>query len=476
MNRFKLKPEPCTAGPFKGYLGIDWINSAAKRNRETVFNNLLHHLNEDNLRQAYRQLQGNKAVGIDRTTKQQYGRELKENLEKLSDEIYRGGWRPRPSREVLIPKPQGGFRPIAIGCFEDKIVQQVMAKILEAIFEPEFHHHSYGFRPGRNTHQALSKLYQLVNERADRCFIVEMDIEKFFNKMNHEKLMTFIETKISDHHVLRLIRRMLRNSILNQDGVLSKNELGTPQGAPVSPVLANIYLHFTLDLWFQEQWADKGEMVRYADDAVFVFSSRTDAEEFHKALILRMQNFGNLNLNLDKSGTFPFNTKSATQQLPFLGFNLYWGLTAKKRKLLKVKTAPKKLGKCIEAFSDWIKANRSRLTTEKIWKQTETKLQGHYQYYGVSYNRPKLYHYYYAVVGLLYRWMNRRSQKRSFTWEQYLRRLAHRKLPMPPWPKALRDITMGIVSELKHKTRSRMRKLRTYGSYRSRGWQQPLFT
>ena len=439
------------------------------------FRNLFHHFSIENLRQAFRQIDGNKAVGIDQVTKKQYAKDLEENLSKLCDEIRRGGWRPKPSREKLIPKPQGGYRPLAIGCLEDKIVQLLMAKILEALYEPIFHRHSYGFRSGRNTHQALSRLYKVISERPDNCVVVEMDIEKFFNSMDHDVLMEMIEKKIEDQHVLRLIRRMLRNSILHENGEITLSERGSPQGAPVSPVLANIYLHHVLDEWFDENWTGKGELIRYADDAVFVFTSEQTANEFKVALQERLEDFGKLKLNSDKSGILKFDSHSPQGQLPFVGFCLYWGKDSKKKTLLKVKTAPKKLARCIEAFRDWIKENRHKKKLDDLWEMAAAKLRGHYQYYGVSHNIEKLNHYYFAATQALFTWLNRRSQKRSFTPERFERRLMFNPLPMPR-ASGLLDITNGLGTELKHKPRSRMRKSRTSGSNRSAGWQQLAFT
>ena len=410
-------------------------------------------------------------------TKDQYAQDLEANLLKLEDEIARGGWRPKPSREVLIPKASGGTRPLAIGCLEDKIVQALGAKILEAIYEHSFHRHSYGFRPKRSTHQAIARLYKVMQERGESCVVVEMDIEKFFNSMDHEKLIEILSQRIEDPHFLRLIKRMLRNSILSEEGEIRKNERGTPQGAPISPILANIYLHACLDTWFDENWASQAEMVRYADDAVFVFTDRKLAEEFKTRLSERFDQDFKLKMNEEKSGIVEFNQKSPQAEIQFLGFNFYWGrkTSQSSKKLLKVKTAPKKLGKSIEAFGDWIKAARRRLTLDKIWLQTAQKLRGHYSYYGISFNLPKLQYFYHAITGLLFKWLNRRSQKRSYTWEGFKKRLMFKPLPKPIRGAQLIDITSGIIPELKRNMRSRMRKSRTYGSKRSPGL-YPVFT
>jgi RNA-directed DNA polymerase len=456
---------------------LDRINSAARKDENLKFKALSPQFSVQNLRQAFRSLDGSKAVGIDQMTKDEYARNLEVNLQKLEDEISRGGWCPKPSREVLIPKADGGTRPLAIGCLEDKIVQALGAKILEAIHEDSFHRHSFGFRPKRNTHQAIARLYKVMQERGENCVVVEMDIEKFFNSMDHGKLMEVLSHRIEDHHFLRLINRMLKNSILSEEGVIRQNERGTPQGAPISPILANIYLHACLDSWFDENWQQHAEMVRYADDAVFVFTNMEKALEFKARLSERFDQDFKLKMNESKSGVLDFNQKSPQGEVQFLGFNFYWGQKSSRcsKKLLKVKTAPKKLGKSVEAFTDWIKATRGKTTLDNIWLQTAQKLRGHYSYYGISFNLPKLNHYYFSVIGLLFRWLNRRSQKRSYTWEAFAKRLMFKPLPKPISGAQLIDITSGIVPELKRKMRSRMRKLRTYGSKRSPGL-SPVFT
>ncbi|MEO5969160.1 MAG: group II intron reverse transcriptase/maturase [Bdellovibrionia bacterium] len=476
-NRFNLTPEPCSDGPFKGYVRLDRINSAARRDRNWKFEALIPQFSLENLRQAYRSLDGSKAVGIDQVTKDEYSRNLEANLQKLKESISRGGWRPKPSREVLIPKANGGTRPLAIGCLEDKIVQQLGAKILEAIYEDSFHRHSYGFRPNRNTHQAIARLYKVVQERGESCIVVEMDIEKFFNSMNHEKLLETLSQRIEDQHFLRLIKRMLRNSILSEEGEIRRNERGAPQGAPISPILANIYLHTCLDTWFEQNWSTHAEMVRYADDAVFIFTNIEKANEFRTQLSKRFDLDFGLKMNAEKSGIVDFNQKSPQGEIQFLGFNFYWGHKSFScsKKLLKVKTAPKKLGKSVEAFGDWIKASRSRMSLDKIWLATAQKLRGHYSYYGVSFNLTKLSHFYFSVTRLLFKWLNRRSQKRSYTWEAFAKRLMFKPLPKPIGGAQLIDITSGFVPELKRKMRSRMRKSRTYGSKRSPGL-SPVFT
>ena len=452
-------PEICDDGSFKGYARLHWIEAAARARPAEKVHALMHHLSPANLRRAFQQLDGSKAVGIDRVTKQKYAEHLDGNIDNLHGVLRGGGWCPRPSRQVLIPKPQGGMRPLAIGCLEDKIVQTLVARILEAMYEPIFSRHSYGFRRGKSAHQAVGRLYETIRDRSESCIVVEMDIE--------------LESRIADPHFLRLIRRLLRSSLLTQDGI-KLSEVGTAQGSPASPVLANICLHYLLDEWFREHFGGRGRMVRYADDAVFVFADAATADEFRLALTARLAEAG-LRLNLDKSGIVPFSKRAPKGTVSSLGFQFYWGRDAARRKALKLKTQPKRLGRSIQAFKEWVKLTRNRMKLDKLWGIARAKLQGHFNYFGVSYNEAKLSHFYFACTGLLFRWVNRRSQKRSFTWERFERRLRFSPLPTPPHGAALKDVTSERSSS-KQQPKSRMRKICKSGSVRSAGRQRPAFT
>ena len=468
-----LLPEDCTAGLFKGYKRLHWIHSAAANKPEERFMNLMHHFHEANLRRAFQELDGSKAPGVDRVTKDQYRKDLDENLKTLAGYIRRGGWRPRPSRQVLIEKPQGGTRPLAVGCLEDKIVQTLTARILETLFEPLFSERSYGFRRGKSAHQAVGRLCETIAAKAERCVVVEMDIEKFFDSIDHEWLMQKLETRIGDPFFLRHVRRLLRADVLKVDGSLTPTEVGTPQGSPVSPILANIYLHYLLDDWFQKNKL-RGQMIRYADDAVFVFDDATSAEQFRQALVERMAE-GKLRLNLDKSSIVPFARRNPKGTVAFLGFELYWGKGKARRRFLKLKTQPKRLARSINAFTDWIKANRNRRKLDVLWRLARSKIDGHFSYFGVRSNSAKLSHFYKACVDGLFKWLNRRSQKRSFTWERFLKRLRFNPLPQPPFELDLRDVSSERTS-VKHKPKSRMREIRKSGSVRSARQQCLAFT
>ena len=466
MNQLSLTPQVCEDGPFRGYVKLHWIRSAVERRRRDVVGSLFHHVNVDNLRRALRELDGSKARGVDGVTKQQYAVNLESNLRALHHTIRCGGWRPRPSREVLIPKPQGGTRPLAVGCLEDKIVQTLTARILEALYEPLFHRHSYGFRRGKSAHQALGRLYSVIRARREKCVVVEMDIEKFFNSVNHEWLMQKLKLKIGDEHFLRLIHRMLRGSILHEDGSLTETERGTPQGSPVSPMLANICLHHLLDGWFDAEYAGKGEFVRYADDAVFVFTDEATAQSFQAALQLRLQEAG-LSLNIAKSAIVPFSCRAPQGFVSFLGFDFYWGRDRQGGRLLKLKTAAKRLHRSMTEFTDWVKATRAKKPLKQLWDDARARLSGHFNYFGVMFNESKLSYFRFVCIGALFKWLNRRSQKRSFSWAQFERKLHFNPLPLPPRGDELKDITAEHRTVRKHQPKSRMRENRTSGSERS---------
>jgi group II intron reverse transcriptase/maturase len=427
----------------------------------------MHHMHVDNLRQAFLSLSGSKATGIDRITKDQYANSLQENLEALANAIARGGWRPKPSREVLIPKPQGGTRPLAVGCVENRIVQTLTARILDAVYEPLFLDRSYGFRSGKSAHQAVADLYQTVERHRTSCTVVEVDLEKFFNTIDHAWLLAKLSERIADSHFVRHIQRLLRNAVLHTDGTLADTVQGTPQGSPVSPVLANIALHYLADEWFRENWAMHGEMIRYADDITCVFRDETSARAFLDALEKNIAQAG-LRLNRDKCKVTSFSSSTPKGTIRFLGFEFYWGKMGKQRNtVLKAQTDSKRLNLSMQAFTDWIKLNRNRFKLQTLWDMASVKLAGHYGYFGVRTNQPRLQSYYWSATQALYKWLNRRSQTRSMSMEKFLRRLRFNPLPRPPSGIELVELSRLFGFGRNHKPKSRMREIRKSGSERS---------
>lgn len=401
------------------------------KNTEKVFTNLFCHFNMENLREGFNALDGSKAVGIDGITKAEYGRNLDINLNSLLSRLHKGTYRPQLKRGVEIPKANGQMRPLAIASFEDKIVEWVLAKLLTTIYEPIFTKFSYGFRPKRSTMDAIKVFFcSLKNNK--RPYVVEIDFANFFNTVPHKRLLKMIRKRISDRRMISLIARLLQVGIMEKTGDIKQNEVGTPQGAIVSPVLANIYLHFALDEWFMNEWVPKGAvMTRYADDAVFSFELEGDANQFANELARRMAEY-KLTLNPEKSRVVRF-TKKEDQAFSFLGFTFYWGRDrGSQARLLKVKTEQKRLEKKVIEYGKWVKESRTHFTTRELWEKTNEKLRGHYEAYGVFCNRPSLYTFYHKVVGLLFRWLNRRSQKRSFTWAGFKMRMQQYPLMVPP--------------------------------------------
>lgn len=410
------------------------------KNKEGIFNNLFSHINVANLHQAFRALDGKKAVGIDGISKAEYERDLDRNIAELTHRLHAGTYRPQAKREIQIPKADGKARPIAISCFEDKLVEWVLGKILESVYEPIFMRNSFGFRPRRGTDDAIKANFNILKDNK-RPFVVEIDLAKFFSTVPHRTLMKQLRKKIRDPRLLGLIARFLAVDILDQEGSLSTAAVGTPQGSVMSPILANIYLHYALDMWFLDNHASTNAViVRYADDALFMFSKEQQAQEFLIALKAQLTKY-KLSLNEDKTGIIDF-TKGKENVFHFLDFTFYWNHQKKgwRKSNLVIKTQVSKLVKKIQEFTEWLKANRSRMNTKKIWSITAAKLRGHYNYFGYYCNRSKLMHYYHEVIGALFKWLNRRSQRKSFTYVKFKRMLQQDPLPLPAEPTCLKTL------------------------------------
>ena len=423
-----------------------WLRISLRADKDTscLFHNLLHHINVETLKEAYNAMDKNKALGVDNISKEAYGKNLDSNLENLYIKIRNGSYKPQMKREVLIPKANGKTRPIEIACFEDKLVDYVVSKVLSAVYEPSFIRNSFGFRPNKSTHNAIEACYYSLKENK-RPFVVEIDFSNFFNTIPHKKLMSIVKKKIADYRFNGLVRRFLKSSTLKSDGTIIKNSCGTPQGGVMSPILANIYLNEVVDQWFLKNYANYNNIiVRYADDAVFFFKRENDAKDFMLQFKARIEAYG-LSLNMDKTRTLNFN-KSKENSFNFLGFTFYWGKQNKKR-ILKVKTQKEKLIKSFNEFYEWIKTNRNKMKLQEIWSLAKSKLQGHYNYFGFWMNRQKLVHFYSEAIKALFKWLNRRSQKSSYDWESFSKRLEFNPLPIPPRVEALMKLgtTYGTI-------------------------------
>lgn len=406
-----------------------WTRVSLKaQDKNFVFENLLTHFHVDSFKEAFKALDGTKAQGVDGISKSEYGKNLDANLKSLEQRVKRGTYRPQPKKEVLIPKANGKTRPICISCFEDKIVDWTVSKLLTAIYEPLFIKNSFGYRPRKSAEGAIKACYFSLfkNKRQN---VVEIDFSSFFNTIPHQKLMKILGGKISDNKFKGLIGRFLVGDLISHDGEQIPSEIGTPQGSIMSPILANIYLDVVLDQWFLEKYAShENVIVRYADDAVFFFKEKNTAENFMVDLRERVETF-DLQLNEDKTHMLTL-TKENHKSFSFLGLTFYWGKT-NKRKILKVEIQKEKLLRAIKEFEVWIKNSRSLYKLKDLWALAKSKVTGHVNYYGYNSNGQKINHFYHEVLKSLFKWLNRRSQKRSYTWEGFLERIKNFPLMKP---------------------------------------------
>lgn len=391
----------------------------------------------EGLTDSYHRQPSGKAVGVDRIDKASYGRQLAANLADLSARLKRMGYRPKPSRRVYIPKSSGqGRRPIGIPCFEDRIVEDRLSRILQAIWEPEFRDCSYGFRPERSAHQALARLEHIIAKERTQ-WVYEADLKNFFGSVSHEHMMRFIEHRIGDSNLLRLIRRFLKAGVMDE-GVFSASDQGTPQGNLVSPVLSNIYLHYTLDEWFERRFArqcqGKAYLVRFADDFVACFEFETDARAFERSLKERLQRFG-LEIEPTKTALLRFGDLAPTlcrrdglkrpRTFSFLGFTHYLrifrgrkGTFSRGNVVLRRKTEAVRVRRKLMEFGRRLKSMRTA-GARAMQTYTLRHWQGHLQYFGVSGNSRSVSGYLHHVRRLLFKWLNRRSQRRSFDWTRF---------------------------------------------------------
>lgn len=406
------------------------------------FTTLIHHLNVNNLMQCFRELKRNKAPGVDGVTLEDYEKNLKQNLTELVARMKAWRYRPQPVLRVYIAKPEGGQRPLGVPAVEDKIVQMGITRILQAIFEVDFLPNSYGFRQGRGCHDALKALNSTLRNHAVN-YIVDADIKGYFDNVDHKWLMKFLERRIVDRNFLRLIGRFLRADVV-EDGKRIRTPKGTPQGGILSPVLSNIYLHYVLDLWFENDVKPrlKGTafLNRYADDFVLGFQAESEAKRVLQALRHRLAEFG-LELSEKKTRCIAFgryaaeNTRRRGKRKPetfdYLGFTHYCDRTGRGGFKVGRRTSRKKLRAKLIAMNQWLKYIRNRAKVAEWWPILRVKLLGHFRYYGVSGNSYSLTQYYWRVVGMVFRWINSRSQHSSYTWPEFLRYLLRFPLPKP---------------------------------------------
>jgi len=403
------------------------ISQLSKENPEMVFTSIGHLINKAMLKECHEKMDGSKAVGIDGVTKEEYERRLEENLDRLVESMKRKAYKPKPARKVEIPKDNGKTRPLSIYCYEDKLVQEALRRILEAVFEPRFTDEMMGFRPNRSCHMALRTLEGMIRKEKT-SWILDADIKSFFNHLNHEWIIKFIESGIKDPNIIRLVRRMLKAGIM-EDYQYTETEEGSGQGSVCSPIISNIYMHYVLVWWHKEvmkpQMKGYSGLVVYADDFVACFQYKSEAEKFYRHLENRMRHFG-LSLEEEKSRLINFGRFAQEDAKPgkkaetfvFLGFTHYCSTNRNGKFRVKRKTAKKKFSKKSKEVHRQIKKMRNQPVKEIVEKLNQI-LVGYYHYYGITDNFEGISAFYKHVKRSLYHWLNRRSQKKSYTWESF---------------------------------------------------------
>ncbi len=443
------KPRPGHSAGRGASSALDRVRRAAQKDKEARFTALLHHVDLDRLRAAYRALSPKAAAGVDGVTWQSYGRDLEVNLRDLHARLQRGAYRARPSRRAYIPKADGRLRPLGIAALEDKIVQRAVVEVLNAVYEVDFLGFSYGFRPGRGQHDALDALAAGILKR-NVNWVIDADIRDCFTGLDKSWLARFLEHRIADRRVLRLIQKWLRAGVI-EDGSWTASDEGAPQGASVSPLLANVYLHYVLDLW-AEQWRGRNAhgdvvIVRWADDFIVGFEHRDDAERFLADLHERFAQFA-LELNDEKTRLIEFGRHAVRDRqarglgrpetFDFLGFTHICGKTRKGRFMLKRKTITKRMAaKLREVKADLMRRRHLPIPEQGRWLASVVR--GHLAYYAVPGNIDMVVAFRTQATRHWHRALRRRSQRTSLTWER-MNRLSIRWLPpariQHPWPDA----------------------------------------
>jgi group II intron reverse transcriptase/maturase len=406
---------------------LNRVKQRSQQDPGTVFNNLGHLINLEMLRSCHHSQDGSKAVGSDGVTKEKYQQNLEENLEGLLIKIRRGSYHPQASRIVEIQKSNGSKRPLAIACFEDKIVQEAVKRILESIYEPLFLECSHGFRPERGCHTALISLNQSLM-KWECGGVLEIDLQKYFNTIPHKQLIEILKSKISDERFLYLIIKLLKAPILNDDGSERRNEIGSPQGSILSPVISNLYLHHALDTWFtwvnQSHFGRSASLVRYADDVVCTFRNLSQAEQFLKMLKIRFSEFG-ISINESKTQIVLAGQREAARSeqmgtlmptFTFLGFLHVWGIamnrkTGKRFWRVKRRTCPIRFRNKLAEIKADIRKNRHR--TDLV-ARVKRVTQGYLNYFAINDNSRRISQFINEVKRTLFKYLNRRSQRHNF--------------------------------------------------------------
>ncbi len=417
--------------------GLARVAEAAQRNPGRLLS-LAHHIDVDALRRAYNRIRSKSAVGVDGVTKQEYGEDLERNLRDLHERLKSMRYRHQPILRAYIDKEGGKKRPIGISSIEDKIVQDSLRELLESIYEQDFLPCSHGFRPGRSAHDALRALDNAVNHRGAK-WVLEVDIVSFFDRIDRKKLKELLQRRCADKSLLRLIGKCLHVGILEDGGIVTP-ETGTTQGSTFSPLLANVYLHHALDLWFEEKvkgsLLGSATLIRYCDDFVIAFSREEEARQVHERLISRMAEFG-LELHPDKTRLVDFRRPlpksgggKGLDTFDFLGFTILWSKSRKGNWYMTTHTRVSRLRKAKKVIHEWCKSQRHRPVREQHAALVR-RLRGHFNYFDVRGNSRRLHLLIRDVERSWHKWLNRRSQRSTMSWERFKDLIKDYPLPVP---------------------------------------------
>ena len=419
------------------------ITNVAQSDHTYKFTSLASLLDEQYLNECFAELKAHKAAGVDNVDIDSYRVKLDENIKDLHRRLRSNAYHPQPVKRVYIPKLNGEMRPLGIPALEDKIVQLGITKILTAIYEPSFRDMSYGFRKGRSCHQAIQDLDRTTWSTPVN-YILDADIKGFFDNVDHGWMLKFLAHRIADKNLLRIIARIVKSGIMDE-GKYFETDKGTPQGGILSPILSNIYLHYVLDLWVdiavKKEVTGFVKAIRYADDFIICFQYKSDAESVVVKLEERLNKFG-LELSKEKTRLIRFGRNaqmglSKPDTFDFLGFTFFCSKTRKGDFKLGRKTSRKKFNAKVKAMNEWLRKVRNLLPLAELWESLNKKLIGHYQYYGVSDNIHALTRYFNTTRRLVFKWLNRRSQRKSFNWDGFAR--YERRYPLSK-PKIYHDL------------------------------------
>jgi group II intron reverse transcriptase/maturase len=410
------------------------IAELAKSAPSMAIRTLAHHIDVEFLHVAYQETRKDGAVGVDDQTAAEYGVRLGSNLQSLLDRFKSGTYVAPPVRRVDIPKSDGGQRSLGIPTFEDKILQRAVTKVLTAVYEQGFLDCSYGFRPGRSAHQALKALWD-ATMRVGGGWVIDLDIRRFFDSVDHGRLKAILDQRVLDGVLRRTMHKWLKAGVLH-DGMLRYPVAGTPQGGVISPLLANVYLHEVLDVWFEREVKPRlrgtATLIRYADDAVLVFAEEHDARRVMDVLPKRFEKYG-LTLHPEKTKLVDFRRPgdgNGPDSFDVLGFTHFWGKSRKGSWMVQQKTAKSRLAAALRRVTEWCKKAR-HLAVSKQYKTLSAKLRGHYQYFGITGNRRALGAFLHEVERIWCKWLDRRSNRARMGWQRFELLLKRYQLPLP---------------------------------------------